>query len=673
MRLRLRVQRHELPPTNILWSVPDASSSQAYTVARLLEDVNNIIPLEAEQWGLEDYVVEIGGFECLHFSPVFQTLKEDDQVSIRPLLTAEVRSRTLTGRVQISESGQHLVDGVPFGRPYLKRPNRPAIPIPPRKRLRLAEDATGDLVEPEFASLITVNGDKSLREESARNQHTITPSRQVSKAVHFEQLPPEQSDSEDDEDFAPDESDVSMEDDSTTDSDNRLQAPGNSATAHDTDDSSDASDSSSSSEYESESESDSESDSNSSSGENERSTPEILASHPGVPHGKGTKQTQQRNSRRRRTHKLRRLKYLGILDAHATYADLDNWYALNDEVRICQLQDAKRLLVEKKRKPTETNANVVVHGDQEELEQLRRQLLAKYGQDTPSLEPRAELAPPSTIPAEEPVRKRLRPNVSAITRIIGHQARPVIQKAAAFQSKAATNEEGDTPVDPKFWKSKINLSAFECWHEEVELSTPPFPFKQHWDPASKEMNQYGKPKSKRNKKTNLVNAVPIETPVKEEATVKLDYGEVVDLLASEKTEGNNAAIESQFFQDARAAVKTDLPPLPEDPESLPSLSIVDLTIGAVIVFKTWDLNNLSPEVSGFKTAIIEEICEDHIITLRLADRDVRCKEKKFDQSGNRIYERADQFQLEDSDDDEEPGVERKAFNELIEPKLLRPA
>lgn len=81
MRLRLTVQRHNLPASQILWSVPDTASPAAYTVVRLLEDVNRILPLEAEQWGLEDYIVELGGFECLHFSPVLQTLKEDDHIS----------------------------------------------------------------------------------------------------------------------------------------------------------------------------------------------------------------------------------------------------------------------------------------------------------------------------------------------------------------------------------------------------------------------------------------------------------------------------------------------------------------------------------------------------------------------------------------------------------------
>lgn len=95
MRLRLTVQRNSLPATNVVWSVPDINSAQAYTITRLLEDVNHIIPLEAEQWGLEHYVVEVGGFECLHFMPVAQALKEDDLVSYAGLFCACMRMRLL--------------------------------------------------------------------------------------------------------------------------------------------------------------------------------------------------------------------------------------------------------------------------------------------------------------------------------------------------------------------------------------------------------------------------------------------------------------------------------------------------------------------------------------------------------------------------------------------------
>ena len=50
------------------------------TVSQFLEKVNDVIPLESEDWGLEDYAVEVRGFECLHFSELGQVLREDDEV-----------------------------------------------------------------------------------------------------------------------------------------------------------------------------------------------------------------------------------------------------------------------------------------------------------------------------------------------------------------------------------------------------------------------------------------------------------------------------------------------------------------------------------------------------------------------------------------------------------------
>jgi hypothetical protein len=82
MRLRLTVERHALPPTNIVWHI-DAGS--APSVSKLLDKVNEIIPIESGDWGLEDYAVELKGrngvnFECLHFQRVLQVFKEDDEV-----------------------------------------------------------------------------------------------------------------------------------------------------------------------------------------------------------------------------------------------------------------------------------------------------------------------------------------------------------------------------------------------------------------------------------------------------------------------------------------------------------------------------------------------------------------------------------------------------------------
>lgn len=85
MRLQLTVQRHLLPPVHVLWTVgvlrpPYAAAGTTATIAQLLEQINEIIPLESEDWGLEDYAVEVRGFECLHFSELNHILKEDDDV-----------------------------------------------------------------------------------------------------------------------------------------------------------------------------------------------------------------------------------------------------------------------------------------------------------------------------------------------------------------------------------------------------------------------------------------------------------------------------------------------------------------------------------------------------------------------------------------------------------------
>ena len=51
-----------------------------FSIAQLLEEINYIIPLESQDWGLEDYVVEVAGFECFHFAQVSQVLKDEDRI-----------------------------------------------------------------------------------------------------------------------------------------------------------------------------------------------------------------------------------------------------------------------------------------------------------------------------------------------------------------------------------------------------------------------------------------------------------------------------------------------------------------------------------------------------------------------------------------------------------------
>ncbi|OAA56826.1 hypothetical protein ISF_07342 [Cordyceps fumosorosea ARSEF 2679] len=148
IRLRLVIRRHTVPDVKLVWP---CSSSDDLTIAKLLGLVNEVVPLEGGEWGLEDYVVELGdgsngsSFECLHFQLVSRILKDEDQVLIRPLLSDDLKRRRRSGRHQISNGGKHLVDGIAFGRPWLHLPgDRPALELPPRKRARITYGDQGD-------------------------------------------------------------------------------------------------------------------------------------------------------------------------------------------------------------------------------------------------------------------------------------------------------------------------------------------------------------------------------------------------------------------------------------------------------------------------------------------------------------------------------------------------
>ncbi|KAK4185595.1 hypothetical protein QBC35DRAFT_299716 [Podospora australis] len=147
MRLRLLIRRHALPEVRIVFSCKTENDP---TIAGLLEQVNEIIPLESSEWGLEDYAVELRkdngtAFDCLHFQPVTDVLRNDEEVYIRPLATEDRRKRRLSGREQISADGRHLIDGIAFGRPRLRAPrDRPTVEIPPLKRRRIAYESEDD-------------------------------------------------------------------------------------------------------------------------------------------------------------------------------------------------------------------------------------------------------------------------------------------------------------------------------------------------------------------------------------------------------------------------------------------------------------------------------------------------------------------------------------------------
>lgn len=268
--------------------------------------------------------------------------------------------------------------------------------------------------------------------------------------------------------------------------------------------------------------------------------------------------------------------------------------------------------------------------------------------------------------------RRMRPDVSAIGRIIARQtARPA--KKAKTKAVDESPPEPEGASDPDFWRSRINLSAFECWEEEFELRAPPFPFKQHWDPVSKLMRDR-KHKGKK-KGCDFEAANESRRFDDKEDEIILNYDDV-PAQVNPDTE-ISAAIESQLRQDvATATQEADLPSLPEDVSVLPVLTSADIKRGAVIVCKFFAINpnTISPEISDYKTAVVVQEGDSGngagTIQLKIAARDLPRREKKVDKHGNRIYVAADAFLMEDEDDEEE-GLWEGQFGELLEAKLLK--
>lgn len=615
---------------------------------------------------------------------------------------------------------------------------------------RLLLTANGETAGGE-AHLYKGQSPRTLREPSLSNG-TATP-----KSVRFGELPLTNSgytdeDDEEDEDFAPqdrasddddddDDASSSSGEESDDTSDTSMDEPSDDSGASSSvsessssDESSSDSDTSSStggtnnndSESESESESDEDSSSDRDSESEASSAPEVISSKAPPLHtapGRGKVTTKSRNKRRNLSKKLKNLKEHGILDANATLKDVRvHAKALNgvrepkqpvetyrehampgvilassvvDELNKEAPVDTPAPVASNKRKRGEQQSTDEQETGQPEQDweadlERRKQLLL---QNLESLDQSAQVAEASS---QKPAKKRLRPDVSAIGRILKQQTKQPAQKQ--LKSKPSiTFEESPAASNPDFYKTKLNVSAFETYHEGYVLDPPPFPFKQHWDPACKTMYPIDRAdKVKNRKKEKYLHSTytaphvaptstnaegyeeaitpeesPEETPevrpsrVSEEKmadAMLLDYGDATNLESD-----TGAAIESQIRDDvATAAQVTDLPPLPEDMSTLPALSHADIVPGAIIAFK-FAMMNPNPEISDFVTGVVQRLGDP--IPIRLAARD---REKMF----NKTDEDEEELSVLggiDMDVNGQDVIMYMQFDFLYEPKLLKAA
>lgn len=361
MRLRLRIERNELPPTQILHSISSTQTSQ--TIAQFLQNINVLFPLESTNWDISDYAVLVGGYEATHYTEVGQAFKDEDEVVIKPLGFAELRARSITGRDQISEDGRHLLDGIPFGRPMLKRPRRPEVNIPARKRQRV-EDLTEAVREEEWD------------DEDDEDDEDFEDGGEVDEESEEEEEEEEEEQEEDEsEDELREEVDRPVEKiavKSSAKSAGKVSSNSSSDSSEDDSDSTNSDSSSSASDSDSsDSDSDSDSSSASSSSASEASWDGIdehtaiktgsaptrvaakaevakaaqTSQNTGLPK-QGDPRTKERNIRRRDSKKLKHLKNAGLLPQSATLQDMYTWQ------RNCNLDEngTNKAIMESERK-----------------------------------------------------------------------------------------------------------------------------------------------------------------------------------------------------------------------------------------------------------------------------------------------------------------------------------
>ena len=245
-------------------------------------------------------------------------------------------------------------------------------------------------------------------------------------------------------------------------------------------------------------------------------------------------------------------------------------------------------------------------------------------------------------------------------------------------SKAGTEPELEVTTDSIAWNNKLDVKAVECdqsWIGEDgddRYSAPPYPFQQLWDPVAQELGNYERSsntqKRKRTRSQYEDDTEMVEYP-------DLNYDEVEDLSGDMD---ENQSPQGTF--DVGASEFDDLPPLPDDPSSLPSAELKDMRVGAVIVFKQLEVSAATkwmPTISAFKTALIlsclVESETDAELRLKLAARDWpdhHRQPRKTDESGKPLYEK---FEMAGLSDDEEEGVEgilELQLQDLVEPKIL---
>lgn len=456
--------------------------------------------------------------------------------------------------------------------------------------------------------------------------------------------------------------------------------------------------------------SDSES-SSSSSGPSESEDEEVQATKVNPP-GYGSSRTKKSNQRMKMRRRLSKLKEFGILPEQADFNALREWEETNGNwdasLEAKLVMDGKRQSKEQEKSEFEAKR-----------QQLLRELEAggvdidafagqRHDQSTGDVEPEQEQPEEDTTighvePEPESAKKRSLDVASTRRMLFGSLGvktpyskedeeatrKKLAGKSNDFQSQRAAKQE-DEPAEPEEddleenWQDKLDIRATECIFDDIELTAPPFPFKQRWDREAHELigkrNGWGR-KRKRKQKVQVYDEP--EEEYWDGYEDGYDYGneqyETGELQLHYDEE--EQPVDGMDYADQPEDMEDDLPSLPADIGSVPDFVEEDLNKGSIVAFKQLDMSkdtNWQPKVSDYRVAEIHEVIEDGIINVRLAKRDRRQakdrdnEEDEDEDEGPRRYTGFEMPGFDDDDEREDDGFRELAFTELIEPKLLQP-
>jgi len=238
--------------------------------------------------------------------------------------------------------------------------------------------------------------------------------------------------------------------------------------------------------------------------------------------------------------------------------------------------------------------------------------------------------------------------------------------------QAEEDDNGEAAKDPEYWRSYINLSAYECAGENVDLGEPPFPYYHYWN----ESQQSGKKRKrestlymakKSNKQTHNNYADMYDGQEADGGQEYEDAGNGLNYDDAEDAVDIDTPVDNNSTERLTAVIEADLPLPPSNVEVLALTTVDKLHVGDIVVFRQLEVSaetKWQPAMGPRRTARVMSISNDQVVQLKLAKRDM--PQHEYDEEGQRVYSK---FEMEDADGDEE-GVVFASKDDLAEIRFL---